>query len=104
MIGQGTEAEVLIEGEEIVEVTDNLKQPVTDNQTQQDDPADSKQEAGSGQSSASPQKSTKKDFMKNRFTTYHEMMAGKSPAKKHFGSEEGKDKLKKMLLRTGEVS
>ena len=31
MIGQGTEAEVLIEGEEIVEVTENLKHPVTDN-------------------------------------------------------------------------
>jgi len=42
--------------------------------------------------------------MKIRFTTYHEMMAGKSPAKKHFGSEEGKDKLKNMLLSTGEVS
>jgi len=72
MIAQGTDAEVLIEGEEIVEVTDNPKQPVTYNQTQQNDSADSKQEAGSSQSSASLQKSTKKYFMKNRFTTYHE--------------------------------
>ena len=40
MIGQGMEAEMLIKGEEIVEVTDNPKQPVSDNQTHQDDSAD----------------------------------------------------------------
>ncbi|XP_052267477.1 DIS3-like exonuclease 2 isoform X2 [Dreissena polymorpha] len=105
-IGQNSDDEIVIEAEEIVEIS-VLNQPSHGGQKAAtgSTPASQtpKRESSKGEDSKPDCSKGGKFTPKSRFTTLNDVMSGNSPVKKRLSCDQGNVDVKKMLQRTGKV-